>query len=141
MIAKPELRYTPFCAGATFSRLDELLREEQQHRDIREAQTDSMLWPRDENGQHECAQCMQRDRQVDRVREESEKMMTETKAALMASHAECGRLRADLNHSLECLIVAEESKILLERALLDTHKRFQRQCDKMQEIEAQQEAS
>lgn len=66
-------------------------------------------------------------------------MMTETKAALMASHAECGRLRADLNHSLECLIVAEESKILLERALLDTHKRFQRQCDKMQEIEAQQQ--
>ena len=124
---------------ATFSRLDELLREEQQHRDNREAQSDSMFCPRDEKGQHECAQCTQRDRQVDRVREESEKMMIETKAALMASHAECGRLRADLNHSLECLIVAEESKILLERALLDTHKRFQRQCDKMQGIEAQQQ--
>jgi len=174
-------------------------------------------------GQTECAQCVEGERTRDREREDAEMCVMDAKAAVLTSRAECGRLRADLGHSLDCLKAAgarvcvcvyflcilanwphkfllesnyfksecswactsllpgvhaadanphiyisknnvmlcvresvgvnegrtnisheyvsyvhtaEEAKILLERALLDQHQRYQRQCDKLQVLQA-----
>lgn len=51
----------------------------------------------------ECADCVERERERDRERQESDMCMMDAKAAVLSCRADCGRLRADLAHTLECL--------------------------------------
>ena len=51
----------------------------------------------------ECADCLQRERERDRERQDSDMCMMDAKAAVLSCRADCGRLRADLAHSLDCL--------------------------------------
>jgi len=56
-----------------------------------------------ETKQSECADCMERERERDRERRESDMRIMDAKAAVLSCRADCGRLRADLANSLECL--------------------------------------
>jgi hypothetical protein len=51
----------------------------------------------------ECADCLERERERDRERQDSDMCMMDAKAAVLSCRADCGRLRADLAHSLDCL--------------------------------------
>jgi hypothetical protein len=54
------------------------------------------------NDQSESEICLERELEIDRERETTQMCITEAKAAVLTARAECGRLRADLNHSLDC---------------------------------------
>jgi hypothetical protein len=70
--------------------------------------------------QRECEACVQRERERDCEREESQLSVMDAKAAMLTSRSECGRLRADLSHSFDCLRAAGNPISVYAYVLLST---------------------